>query len=353
MKMNVAILATVVALAGCAPDEERATVDLVPFDDLFVLVDSVHLETGAADPLGSAADIVLWNGLFAVSDRLGDNVKLFSSEGDLEMTLGQVGDGPGEFRYPTSLAVDAHDRLVVLDEGHGRVSFFTQEGDLGESFQFVGSFTGFMDVVDEGTQVLIGTGLRQEGQERSVNAAHVYSVGGDLQYSFATWPEAEVRAETPFMGIRMGVIDDSVAVWGTYGRPNLYMSSFEASSSSANVDTIQVAGVSAPVWQEAPADDRELFGWSRDYELLAGILSGPGAVVAQFMGGDIRKDEEWYRYAVVPIAAKRTVALTEATRFQVQSIDGESALGVTIEADGEAYLRTYRLSDILSQHSTM
>ena len=49
-----------------------------------------------------------------VSDAKADNLKVFSIEGHLLTTIGQRGDGPGEFRRPKGIDIDKEGRIVVV-----------------------------------------------------------------------------------------------------------------------------------------------------------------------------------------------------------------------------------------------
>ena len=51
-----------------------------------------------------------------VSDYLADNLKVFSIEGHLLTTIGQEGEGPGNFDRPMGIDVDKEGRIVVVDK---------------------------------------------------------------------------------------------------------------------------------------------------------------------------------------------------------------------------------------------
>ena len=51
-----------------------------------------------------------------VCDYGADNLKVFSIEGHLLTTIGQLGEGPGKFYSPTGIDVDKEGRIVVVDE---------------------------------------------------------------------------------------------------------------------------------------------------------------------------------------------------------------------------------------------
>ena len=58
-------------------------------------------------------------------------VFVLDQEGNLTTTFGREGDGPGEFREPTSLLLMSDDSVGVYDSRHRRLSVFDQTGTLG------------------------------------------------------------------------------------------------------------------------------------------------------------------------------------------------------------------------------
>jgi sugar lactone lactonase YvrE len=61
----------------------------------------------------------------------GNRVQVFSPDGTLETVLGGTGDGPGRFWYPTGVAVDANDQIIVVDSGNNRIQVFSPAGSAG------------------------------------------------------------------------------------------------------------------------------------------------------------------------------------------------------------------------------
>lgn len=67
----------------------------------------------------------LSSGNLAVLNAGSAQVRLFNAAGDLLAAAGRPGDGPGEFRIPSSMWLGHGDGIVVWDEDHGRATFFT------------------------------------------------------------------------------------------------------------------------------------------------------------------------------------------------------------------------------------
>jgi hypothetical protein len=64
------------------------------------------------------------------ADAISARVVEFDATGDFVRTIGRAGDGPGEFRNPTALALDEDGVLVVWDARRGVISRWSAEGEL-------------------------------------------------------------------------------------------------------------------------------------------------------------------------------------------------------------------------------
>jgi DNA-binding beta-propeller fold protein YncE len=64
-----------------------------------------------------------------VSDGYGNcKIHLFSAAGELLMSWGEPGTGPGQFNLPHGIAVSAEGRVFVADRENDRVQLFTHDG---------------------------------------------------------------------------------------------------------------------------------------------------------------------------------------------------------------------------------
>ncbi|MEX2530571.1 MAG: 6-bladed beta-propeller [Gemmatimonadota bacterium] len=340
---------------GCAADRQAEEGEpTVPFEELFSVEEVVHLRTAEADPIGRVEDVTVWDDRIAVVDGLGRNVKVFDPDGSLAITLGRVGDGPGEFRFPIAAAVDDRERLAVLDMAQGRVSFFTTEGDLDDSFAFVGAFTGRMEALDGGRRLLVTTLILSDDQTPLPHVGHVFDLVGNRLAWFGVRPEPVTPFEGPFLGTVMTTVDDTLAAWTTVGRHTLRLQRIDNAEdpSAASVgegsevsSIIPIPGFGSPDFTEVPADDQEeLFLWATRQEMLFDLVGGPGMVIARFQSGDARRGEEVQRYALVPLDPDGLAIATGETEHLIQRWVGEMALGVSLDHEGDAHLYRYRVS---------
>ena len=64
-------------------------------------------------------------------------ISVFTPDGGFIRSIGKLGSGPGEFRTPHDIAIDAEDRLFVADRGNHRIQILELEGKyLAEWKQF-------------------------------------------------------------------------------------------------------------------------------------------------------------------------------------------------------------------------
>ncbi len=93
-------------------------------------------------PTGMALDPVARR--LYLTDTLRHQVLVFGLDGSLIRAIGRRGAGPGEFNYPTALALAA-DRLYVVDAMNFRIQKFTVDGRFLGSFGRLGDQTGTLN----------------------------------------------------------------------------------------------------------------------------------------------------------------------------------------------------------------
>lgn len=76
-------------------------------------------------PTGLARDPA--TGLLYVADTYAHDIKVFNPDGHLERIIGERGEAPGEFNFPTHLAI-ANGKLYVTDTMNNRVQIFPLAG---------------------------------------------------------------------------------------------------------------------------------------------------------------------------------------------------------------------------------
>lgn len=103
------------------------------------LVEDLRLGASGPDPsllLNAPSDIAVdGQGRIYVSDGGDDRVIVFDSEGRYLRTLGTHGQGPGEYDWPTALAI-VGDSLAVSDEYHRTITVWGLDGELRSEHSF-------------------------------------------------------------------------------------------------------------------------------------------------------------------------------------------------------------------------
>ena len=84
--------------------------------------------------LGTPFDAAVHNGEVFVADISHNCVAVFSQEGDFVRTIGSTGTGPGQFRYPMSVAISPNGALHVSDCHNCRVHVLSIQGEYIREF---------------------------------------------------------------------------------------------------------------------------------------------------------------------------------------------------------------------------
>lgn len=91
-------------------------------------------------PVGVAIDENL--GRIYVVDSRKHDIAVFDMDGTMVATIGERGKEPGQFNFPTNIAVDRNGRLYVMDTMNFRVQVLEPNGDVVKTFGQVGDGLG-------------------------------------------------------------------------------------------------------------------------------------------------------------------------------------------------------------------
>ena len=93
----------------------------------------------AGDPFNRPTDLaVASNGGLFVSDGYGNSrVHRFSPEGNLMLSWGELGSGPGQFDTPHCVRLDSSDRVWVCDRQNRRIEIFDVNGNFLDEWKTV------------------------------------------------------------------------------------------------------------------------------------------------------------------------------------------------------------------------
>jgi len=93
-----------------------------------------------------------------VLDSGNHRIQKFSSDGEYLATIGQQGQGPGEFQYPQSLALDTEGNLYVSDMGNRKIHVLKPGGGELHTLQLTDLELGNIRVTSTGEIVMGGGG---------------------------------------------------------------------------------------------------------------------------------------------------------------------------------------------------
>lgn len=93
-----------------------------------------------AHPDGVAVDRSA--GRIYVLDEEVPRILVFGFDGDFRATLGQEGQGPGEYRGPLALSVDRGGNLHAIDPGSGRIHTWSRDGSFAGSMELAADYWG-------------------------------------------------------------------------------------------------------------------------------------------------------------------------------------------------------------------
>lgn len=129
-----------------------------------------------------------------VIDSAGHRVHVFDAGGERKQSFGERGGGPGQFNYPTHIAVDDQGRAYVADSLNFRIQVFDREGRFIRKFGQLGNTLGSFSkpkgvAVDREGHVYVVDGI--------YDTVQVFNQQGDLLINFGSSGTDEGRFWLP------------------------------------------------------------------------------------------------------------------------------------------------------------
>ncbi len=75
-------------------------------------------------------ELLMKNGVLAVVDAMNFRVQMLNRNGAFQGTIGKIGDSSGQFFRPKGIGVDSEDHIYVVEGAWGMVQVFDREGRL-------------------------------------------------------------------------------------------------------------------------------------------------------------------------------------------------------------------------------
>ncbi len=138
---------------------------------------SLEKITEIGDIEAESEDVAFYMPLDMVLDQAGNlyvldtgnhRIQIFNPDGTFLRTIGQKGQGPGEFNFPGSLDIDAQGILIVASPFIKRIQFLGADGIETDSVTIMGDFSEYLRALNSGeliSSVRRGFGLPEEGDK--------------------------------------------------------------------------------------------------------------------------------------------------------------------------------------------
>jgi hypothetical protein len=98
-------------------------------------------------------------GFIYVLDSGNHRIQKFDANGRYVETIGNQGQGPGEFQYPQSIDVDSHGMLYVSESMNRRIQILTPEGKEQKTIKMIEDSVGLVRAFGSDQMLMGGTGL--------------------------------------------------------------------------------------------------------------------------------------------------------------------------------------------------
>ncbi|MCY3678584.1 MAG: hypothetical protein F4Z31_06625 [Gemmatimonadetes bacterium] len=269
---------------GAGTDSTITPVEM-PFADKFQLEQVITPEQSMESPIVRISG-VSWNGdRFAIADVSEANAKLFSIDGSLLATVGRSGEGPGEFtaaRYPAL----ADGRLFVADGALGRVSVWTESGELERDIQIGAGFISDFALLPDGRLVFTGIGFGTPGAAMGVFADDGTALAQGL-FTTTVLP-ADADPEAPWANMRQtmfAVANDTAWAVSTIS-DSLWAIPLAADTLRAESRRLAISGYVAPAAPAAPLRSlQDLSAWGSSFHGAAPPVASSELLVFPFVQG--------------------------------------------------------------------
>jgi len=126
-----------------------------------------------------------------VLDSGNHRIQKFDANGTYVSTIGNQGQGPGEFQYPQSIDVDSNGMLYVSESMNRRVQILNPEGEEQKTIKMIEDSVGLVRAFGSDQMLMGGTGLfsfgmgmGDEEEKELPRFLKVLNMGGEVQKDF-------------------------------------------------------------------------------------------------------------------------------------------------------------------------
>jgi len=126
-----------------------------------------------------------------VLDAGNHRIQKFDTDGNYIATIGNQGQGPGEFQYPQSIDVDPNGMLYISESVNRRIQVLTPEGKEQKTIKMVNDSVGLVRVFGKNQLLMggsgmfsLGMGMMDEDEKALPKFLKVLNMDGEIQNEF-------------------------------------------------------------------------------------------------------------------------------------------------------------------------
>lgn len=323
-----------ISLSGCSRATPEPRPPIVSLASLVQSLDTVVLAGGTEDRLLSPVGAVTTREHVILLDGGRADMRAFRRvDGALDRVVSVAGDQPGQLRRPAELALLDSGQFVVLDAGRRVLSFRDSTGLLlHEATLPDGSFNSIAALPSERRLVLAGR-VRGVSEVASNSDLHEFDYNGRLIASYGTNAKPGSVWERAFTTVYATRAGRELVTGMLSSNTIRFVDRETRTERSVRV----AAGWFTPLaW---PSDRMLQAGatqqgaaqlvkkWTRQHRMMNGMFALSGdRILARFQAFGPSGDRFFY-YALTT-SAGRTIAVTQPTRANVLSTNGDTLLWV-------------------------
>jgi sugar lactone lactonase YvrE len=161
-----------------------------------------------------------------VLDSGNHRIQKFSQDGKYLATIGNAGEGPGEFQYPFSLDIDSKGYLYVSDSGNQRIQVLTPEGKDHKTIKLTDLDVGNISLFGQDSLIMAGGGLfsfrmgMMEEEQALPKIFKVLDFEGEVQKEFGDQRDYKDPMTNRIGNMFISAVDKDNNVYVTFSAQN-------------------------------------------------------------------------------------------------------------------------------------
>ncbi len=166
------------------------------------------------------------DGNIFVLDSGNHRIQKFSQDGNFIATIGNAGEGPGEFQYPFSFDIDAQGYLYVSDSGNQRIQVLKPNGKDYKTIKLTDIEVGDINLFGQDSLLMAGGGLfsfRMDMMEEEQALPKIFKVldkEGEVQKEFGNQRDYKNPMVNRIGNMFISAVDKDSNVYITFNAQN-------------------------------------------------------------------------------------------------------------------------------------